>query len=226
MTTTVRRFRGFPAGARATAVPNLFFSDVAPEIDDPAELLVTLYLLYLAGQARHGSPVAFHALATSAPLLRSLDHLSEGGEAAVRRGVDAAARRGTVLRRLDAGGVEWLTLNDAAARRTYPELTHEVEVDAAPSTDAPPSIYLLYEEAIGAISPLIADELRAAEDEYPPAWVHDAFREAVAQNRRSWRYVARILQRWRQEGRNDAPSGRDPSGRASLAGRFYNRTYR
>ena len=32
-----------------------------------------------------------------------------------------------------------------------------------------------------------ADELREAENLYPASWIEDAFREAVEQNKRSWR---------------------------------------
>ena len=49
------RFAGFPAGALATAIPNLFFSAVLPRISDPAELVVSLYF-FLRTAARRGSP--------------------------------------------------------------------------------------------------------------------------------------------------------------------------
>src|SRR3972149_1312115 len=48
-------FTGFPAGARATVVPSLFFSELLPQIDDEAELRVTLYAFYALGR-RKGYP--------------------------------------------------------------------------------------------------------------------------------------------------------------------------
>jgi len=55
---------------------------------------------------------------------------------------------------------------------------------------------------------MIAEELRDAERTYPAEWIADGFREAVELNKRSWRYVLRILERWRREGRGDgAPRG-------------------
>jgi DnaD/phage-associated family protein len=111
-------------------------------------------------------------------------------------------------------------VNSPAGRRVL-ALPAMAEMDLIVPRDLdPPNIYALYEESIGTISPLIADELRAAEEEYPPPWIEAAFREAAAQNRRSWRYVARILERWRDEGRNDATVGRDPGTRHDLAGRY------
>jgi DnaD/phage-associated family protein len=73
-----------------------------------------------------------------------------------------------------------------------------------------PNIYTLYEQNIGGITPLIADDLRDAEQRYPPEWVREAFREAAELNKRSWRYIQRILERWETEGRGDETHKRDP----------------
>ncbi|MDO8690892.1 MAG: DnaD domain protein [Dehalococcoidia bacterium] len=37
--------------------------------------------------------------------------------------------------------------------------------------------------------------------------MEDAFREAVNLNRRNWRYIARILERWAREGRDGKDRG-------------------
>jgi DnaD/phage-associated family protein len=55
---------------------------------------------------------------------------------------------------------------------------------------------------------MIADELKEAEELYPSTWIEEAFREAVSQNKRTWRYIARILERWEREGRTDGEPGR------------------
>ncbi len=70
-----------------------------------------------------------------------------------------------------------------------------------------PTIFVLYEQNIGMLTPMIADELRDAERHFPTEWIADAFREAVAANKRSWRYVLRILERWRVEGRGAGLAG-------------------
>lgn len=64
-----------------------------------------------------------------------------------------------------------------------------------------PNIFVLYEQHIGLLSPLIADELRDAEDHYPAEWIEAAFREAMQQNIRKWSYISAILRRWETEGR-------------------------
>jgi DnaD/phage-associated family protein len=64
-----------------------------------------------------------------------------------------------------------------------------------------PNIFVLYEQNIGLLSPLIADELKDAADQYPAEWIEAAFREAVLQNKRKWSYIRAILKRWATEGR-------------------------
>ena len=53
------------------------------------------------------------------------------------------------------------------------------------------------------LTPMIAEELREAEKLYPENWIRDAVKEAVSLNKRSWRYIARILERWSAEGKSD-----------------------
>ncbi|MEO8973503.1 MAG: DnaD domain protein [Ktedonobacteraceae bacterium] len=64
-----------------------------------------------------------------------------------------------------------------------------------------PNIFVLYEQNIGLLSPLIADQLRDAANQYPQEWIEAAFREAVQYNKRSWKYISAILRRWETEGR-------------------------
>ena len=46
-------FAGFPSGKLpATSIPNLFFSELLPLVDDLAELKVTLHLFWLIGRKR------------------------------------------------------------------------------------------------------------------------------------------------------------------------------
>ena len=66
-----------------------------------------------------------------------------------------------------------------------------------------PNIFTLYEQNIGLLTPPNADELRPAEQIYPVGWIEEAFSEAVALNKRSWRYIHAILERWRTQGRGE-----------------------
>jgi DNA replication protein len=64
-----------------------------------------------------------------------------------------------------------------------------------------PNIFVLYEQNISLLTPLIADQLKDAADHYPQEWIEAAFREAVQHNKRNWSYISAILRRWETEGR-------------------------
>lgn len=59
-----------------------------------------------------------------------------------------------------------------------------------------PWAFQLYEQNFGSLTPTIADQIRVAVETYPEVWIRDAIRDAVTYNRRSWRYVQRILANW------------------------------
>ena len=94
----------------------------------------------------------------------------------------------------------------------FGEHTREDDEEKTPwlAEVARPNIFAQYEDNIGMLTPMVADELREAESHYPMSWIDEAFKEAVTQNKRSWRYVSRILERWDREGRHHGKSGRYP----------------
>jgi DNA replication protein len=64
-----------------------------------------------------------------------------------------------------------------------------------------PNIFTLYEQNVGLLLPLVAEELREAGERYPQEWIEEAFRLAVQQNKRKWSYIRAILHRWEIEGK-------------------------
>jgi DNA replication protein len=231
------RFAGFPAGALGTTIPNLFFTAVLPRISDPAELVVSLYFFFADRRKKQQPRFLTHAeLAADDTLAAALDSLGEG---ALRRGVDAAVERGTLLR-LDVepacpgGGQEGQAqelyfLNTAAGRRAAAAIEAGQEdlgrLLAPPpeAHEAKPNIFELYEQHIGPLTPMIAEYLKDAEGQYPASWFQPAFRIAVEQNKRSWSYIAAILRRWQAEGPDYEKAGRDlerPGRKRSLSGRY------
>ncbi|MBI2942219.1 MAG: DnaD domain protein [Chloroflexi bacterium] len=77
------------------------------------------------------------------------------------------------------------------------------------------NIFERYEQNIGLLTPLIVEAIREAEKLYPAAWIEEAIGEAVKYNRRSWKYVERILERWAVEGKQDEASRRRVAATAS-----------
>ena len=225
-----------PAGARQVVLPAALLHQAVPQMDDPAELLVTLYgVAGVQRLRRFPRLLDVAALRAERPLVAALARFFPHADvdAVFRRGLEAAVSRGTLLRAaaqpVPADGAsaraEVLTLNsesDARAldrwRRGQLAATGQVPIgktsavapQPGPQAGAEINVYALYESTVGPITPQIADALAEAEGLYPPAWIEDAFREAAELNKRSWRYIQRILERWDDEGRDDddAPSER------------------
>ena len=80
-----------------------------------------------------------------------------------------------------------------------------------PGSAPPPSpaaVFRLYEQNIGALTPLIADAIKDAITDFTEQWVMDAIGEAARANGKSWNYIRAILDRWQRDGRNAAPVSR------------------
>ncbi len=137
---------------------------------------------------------------------------------ALTEGVESAVARGAFLHVSVEGaeGVADLYFMNTEKGRAAVEGIMKGEWRPNPDLDEPitlmlerPNIFVLYEQNIGSLTPLIADQLRDAEQIYPIEWIRDAIRLAVENNARSWRYVLSILERWRLEGKKDGISSRD-----------------
>ncbi|HZP25930.1 MAG TPA: DnaD domain protein [Dehalococcoidia bacterium] len=202
-------FAGFPAGALATAVPSAFFTDILPQVESAEEMLVSVYFCFLQTlPANRRRPLSVAELRADGGLMRALGRLSAlPAPEALDKGLSAAAERGLLLS-VDHGYL----LNTAANRRALAtgRLAAAPESEPPPAPEAPPNIFRLYEDNIGPITPLLAEELAEAEQRFPGRWLEEAFREAVSLNKRSWRYIAAILERWAAEGPDYETAGRDP----------------
>ena len=215
-------FAGFPRKMRSTPVPNQLFGPLLEQIDDLNELKCTLRVLWLLQQKR-GYPrfLTLRELLADQTLARSVasDRADEGGrvEAALQRAVD----RGTLVsRRLSVGGgrdQQVFALNaeaDRTALGKLPQAATHIDRDSEREPwEGPvdrPNIFALYENNIGMLNPMIAEQLKEAEQLFPAEWIESAFREAVSLNKRSWRYIHRILEQWEREGRSDGRNRRGP----------------
>ncbi len=207
-------FDGFPAGnLKVTPIPDLFFSELLPQIDDLAELKVTLYVLHRVQRAPGLRLVRRAEMLADAALVRGLAgqglSAAEALDAALGRGV----RRGSLLR-LDVAGSEgadqWFVPNSERGRKLALDiesgtlqLPEARRVERFAAAEERPSIFALYEQNIGLLQPLIAEQLREAQETYPPEWISEAFQRAVENNVRKWSYVRAILERWTLEGKDD-----------------------
>jgi len=242
-------FTGFPSGKNPyVPVPEIFFTVLLPEIEDTAEIKVTLHLFWLLAQ-KQGNPrcVSDRELLNDRALLRGLRRQGDPrhGEDRLRQGLELAVNRGTLLRihlklLSEISGEEevigWYFFNTARSRKVVNDLqgtemlpaslleehTQVAQPQAMSAGLARPAsahhddqhksahmrvqierpnIFQLYEQNIGLLTPLLASQLEDAADHYPVDWIEAAFTEAVQRNKRNWKYISAILQRWETEGR-------------------------
>ena len=89
-----------------------------------------------------------------------------------------------------------------------PSLKNEMgrnEAGVGPKTADPTSggVFRRYEQNIGPLTPMLADEIGEALKSYPEKWIEDAIQIAVEYNKRSWAYCRVILERWYSQGKDD-----------------------
>ena len=208
----MEKFNGFPAGElRFTSVPDLFFARLLPQIDSLVELKVTLHFIWVHyRQARQA--ISRNELLTDETLVKSLALLDEDVEEALTQGLNRAVQRGTFLHVQveDEAGLQDLYLLNSERGRQAKTKFEAGEIGVVTTSGAEiatpakrPNIFELYEDNIGLISPILADELKDAEATYPPQWIEDAFKIAVENNVRRWSYIRDILERMATAGRDD-----------------------
>ncbi|CAN5654063.1 DnaD domain protein [soil metagenome] len=218
--TGTRQFAGFIAHqGDDVAVPAAFFTELLPEISDINELRVILALIRLVSEEPAlESPLPETRILQDRMLLESVrvDGItSRNARQTILHGLELLIARGAVLRVAaeSSGRSEtWYFLHTPVTH----ELVEAIRRGAISpprsmwTDDQPPALtadlptpFLLYEQNIGPLTPMVADRITRAMQEFPGAWIEDAIEEAVAYNRRNWKYIERILESWMAQGRSE-----------------------
>ncbi|MEM7132134.1 MAG: DnaD domain protein [Chloroflexota bacterium] len=243
-------FIGFPdKKMNPIVVPDYFFSDLLPLIDNLAELKLTMHcfwllneqsgdLRYLRGDDLRSDTQLLSSLSADdlRPPLTILDDALERTVARntlLRLEITAPGEPdelGLGLGNEPKSGEEelledWYFMNTVKGRQTLAlirqgqltELLPVLPEEAKLKVDRP-IIFILYEQNVGMLSPMIADQLRDLEKTYPPSWIEEAFEIAVSRNARNLKYILAILKRWETDGRDTAKhksAGTDTLGKSN-----------
>jgi DnaD/phage-associated family protein len=181
----------FTGSTGFTPLPNEFFHEWLNEIDDLDELKVTLFALWFSANQEGGAHPIWE------------QDFAEGLDAVdIDLGLKKCVQRGSLLKvTLDADDIYFIS---SPRGRAAAESARAGEwVPSKKQTGVPVArhnIYRLYEENIGPLTPMIADTLKDAEEEYTAERIEKAFAQAVKANVRKWNYVEAILKRWKEEG--------------------------
>src|SRR5947209_8783441 len=177
------------------ALPDEFFDEILPAVTDLAELKVVLYIARLS--ARSGHPAVGVSQLMSPEIIRAVAPAMSPRPAELRlqQSLERAVANGYLYRlsvSRERERVTYLVLATEANR----DFVRRVEggesralgllhVDGRDTVDVyRPNIFSFYEQHIGPLTPLIAEQLRDAERSYPRTWVEEAIRRALAYNKR------------------------------------------
>ncbi len=215
-----RPFPGFPRRASFTPIPDQFFTAILPRIDSMDELKLTLHIFWTIYHKK-GYPrfVTLNELLGDKIIMGGMD-----GDA-LCHALDGAVERGTLLNIPLEDGEIYLLANDEGKRAKAgieqgELLPLRVAVEPYHRVEERPNIFSLYEDNIGLLTPIVAEDLMEVERLYPASWIEEAFREAVSLNKRSIRYIQRILERWAREGRDHGEAGGHPEEDKYIKGRY------
>ncbi len=212
--TASQPFSGFTGdGGETTPIPEAFFSELLPAIDHLGELKVTLYALWALARREAAFPyLARQEMEEDKLLLQGLRRPGLSPTEALDEALERAVARGTLLMaqlEFPQGPERFYFLNSPRGRAAVKAIQ---QGRWSPSGDPRrpvalqlhrPTIYNLYEQNIGPLTPMIAELLREAEANYPALWIEEAMRIAVENNARKWSYVEAILERWKVQGKDE-----------------------
>jgi len=195
-------------------VPAPLLGGLLADITDPAELKLILRILWHIHQKKgEPRPVRPSELYSDRVVADALGLKGETLEITIDNALKAAVERGIFIQAETQQGEPLFILNiqpERAALASTADLTAVAQpgpkTETWNSPDDRPGVYVLYEQNIGALTPLIAERLREADETYPGDWIGDAIKIAVENNVRNWKYVSAILERWQVEGRVDGES--------------------
>ena len=235
-------FIGFPdTKMQKVIIPDLFFTDLLPLIDDLAELKLTLHcfwllndqdgdLRYLRGDDLRSDKTLLQSLSMESDLRTPRVALADALERAVARNtllrleietadpVSASPPKSTPESGTESATAaannapiteDWYFINTVKGRQTMAlirqgklrELESVIPSEARLKVERP-NVFVMYEQNIGYMTPMIAEQLRDLEKSYPPDWIEEAFEIAVGRNKRALRYIQAILKRWETEGKD------------------------
>ena len=217
----MKGFAGFPDGKmRSMPMPEPFFTELLPLIDHLAELKVTLYAFWSLslkpGAYRFVQRIDF---AEDDLFMAGLSPSPRQSEETLDDALERAEARGALLHVLveDAQAARHLYfLNTAKGREAVDKLTRgEWRPEAFDGavfrlSQMRSNVFSLYEQNIGALTPMISEELRDMAETYPAQWIEDAIRVAVKNNVRRLKYILAVLERMRSEGRYEQETPVNP----------------
>ena len=204
-------FKGFPRSVRYLPVPAPMFGPLLEQIKDASGFIITLRIIWMLQQKKGRLRYVSSEEVFGDKILAN----ALGSKEAIQNSINMVVKGGILLQIRRENASDAFMLNSESDREIASDIGSIYESNDQPADpweieNNPPEIYSLYEQNIGILTPIMSEKLTEAEGKYPAGWIKEAVEIAVEQNRRSWAYVSRILERWDMEGRDESGDGKPP----------------
>jgi len=199
-------FNGFQENKKEfTGIPDVFFRELLPKLDDINEIKLCLYILWKASTiGDFGMSITAADILLDKIFMSGFISSTDGTKKLVTEILEKAVVDNIFIKIKSECIKEpnIYFINSPLGRKAASKKSQKLQPVKTTLDQIQPNIFRLYQENIGPLTPIIADALREAEDIYPVDWVEEAIKIAVQNNVRRWRYVESILDRWQKEGRD------------------------
>ncbi len=208
-----RKTNAVPADEAVHAPSPELVRNIVERLWDPLEIKAVLTVAALGGEIR---PVEQAVVLADSALLRGArgDGSDRDPGERIRVALRSAVARGILIALNDEEDRVWFLTGASRSTPVDGTLLDEPGIIEGQTHLRPerPDVFNLYEQNIGILTPIMAGKLVEALDLYPEAWISEAIGEAVSYNRRSWRYIQRILENWTSEGKSNETDRRTDAG--------------
>ena len=187
------------------------FGPLLEQIKDASGFIITLRIIWMLQQKKGRLRYVSSEEVFGDKILSN----ALGSKEAIQNSINMVVKGGILLQIRRENASDAFMLNSESDREIASDIGSIYESNDQPADpweieNTPPEIYSLYEQNIGILTPIMSEKLTEAEGKYPAGWIKEAVEIAVEQNRRSWAYVSRILERWDMEGRDESGDGKPP----------------
>lgn len=202
-----KTFTGFHSEEVNIPVPESFFSQLLPNIDDLNEIKIIMFCVWQMSKMDASFPYLYLDTILDSEFLKSTMTGSSSPSVNIKNAIQKAIDHNVLIMET-VGDNQLFMLNTPRGRAAIQAIQSgqwnpEINLESAPVfVQSRLNIFKLYETHVGPLTPMMVEVLKDAENSYPPEWIEEAFKISVEMNKRNWKYIQAILRRWEEGGRN------------------------
>ena len=204
--------KGFTDSTKYLGLPVNIFNQILENIEDITDFKILLRVIYLS-QTKKGKYLfcSINELLSDRILMRTLQktHPQSDKKQIIKNSLNKLITLELIIQVVSKSNQETSYLLNTKFNRNIPHgfsSNPNESLEPWEADEYAPNIFSLYEQNIATLTPIIAEKLIEAQESYPSDWIHEAFAEAVKNNKRNWSYISSILTKWNIQGKYSAES--------------------